>query len=244
MIYMEIIKVPDNKVKLFYKELWPLIPEDKWEKEDCINFNLKATELICKFYNIDFNIDEYKATKYGDYCVPFFLLQDLGIYGTITKSFINELSDYLKGKTVYDVCAGNGWYELFLLPYKDIKIYPFDIQECVETNVLFEGEYSRFIGAQVYDIIQEDGLVAVDSSSKDEIIFMSWPAYNDPFAYKVVKKMKSGQQLIYIGEDYEGCNGDNKFFDYLYDNFDLIKEFHTYATHNGLHDSAYVYEKK
>ena len=66
---MEIIKVPDNKVKLFYKELWPLIPEDKWEKEDCINFNLKDTELICKFYNIDFNIDEYTATKYGDYCV-------------------------------------------------------------------------------------------------------------------------------------------------------------------------------
>ena len=62
-----------------------------------------------------------------------------------------------------------------------------------------------------------DAIDAIKKFGKEvEFIIMSWPPYNEPIAYEVLKTMREvnpNLKLIFIGEDYGGCTADDNFFD-------------------------------
>jgi len=75
-------------------------------------------------------------------------------------------------------------------------------------------------------------------------VFMAWPPYDHPVAYQAVKAMNPGMFLIYVGEPYGGCTGDQSFFCYLNKHFVQSDTNAKIDNWMGLHDGVYVYMKK
>jgi hypothetical protein len=53
----------------------------------------------------------------------------------------------------------------------------------------------------------------------------------------------AGSWLIYIGEDENGCTGDDQFFNELSERWELKKS-HRIAQWDGIHDLIFVYERR
>jgi hypothetical protein len=74
-------------------------------------------------------------------------------------------------------------------------------------------------------------------------VFMAWPPYDHPMAYEVATAMLPGKLLLYVGESGGGCNGDDKFFGYLYENFEIVEDDISIPSWSGIYDSAVLYRK-
>ncbi len=61
-----------------------------------------------------------------------------------------------------------------------------------------------------FPVEQMDGTDAV-RRFPGRLILMSWPPCGEPFAFNVLKAMKPGQILVYIGEGNVGACGDSQF---------------------------------
>lgn len=81
-----------------------------------------------------------------------------------------------------------------------------------------------------------------------EIVLLSWPPYLEEFAFEVAKKMALGTILIYNGEGWGGCTGDDLFHEYLEDRFTVMEDITDqldlhHARFSGIHDRWTVYRK-
>jgi len=74
-------------------------------------------------------------------------------------------------------------------------------------------------------------------------VFMAWPPYDNPMAYDVVKNMEVGRTLVFVGETYGGCTGDDNFFIYLETNFEEIDIDFTVPSWKGIYDTIKFYKK-
>ena len=74
-------------------------------------------------------------------------------------------------------------------------------------------------------------------------VFMAWPPYDNPMAYEVVKNMGVGRKLVFVGEGYGGCTGDDNFFQYLETNFEEIDIDFTIPRWSGIYDGVRHYIK-
>ncbi len=84
---------------------------------------------------------------------------------------------------------------------------------------------------------------------KADCVVMSWPNYDENLAYRIARKMVSGQYLVYQGEGGGGCTGDYQFHNYLDDNFEYIEDDSCLigsggVQWDGMHDTWSVYRKK
>lgn len=84
---------------------------------------------------------------------------------------------------------------------------------------------------------------------KADCVVMCWPNYAQDLAYRIARKMVSGQTLIYQGEGWGGCTGDDDFHEYLDTNFhrleardEMINDKH--VQWDGIHDYWHIYVKK
>lgn len=80
-------------------------------------------------------------------------------------------------------------------------------------------------------------------------IVMSWPNYSQNLAYRIARKMESGQYLVYQGEGWGGCTGDDPFHQLLDEQFEVIKGRTQlvnagHITWYGMHDDWTIYRKR
>jgi len=73
-------------------------------------------------------------------------------------------------------------------------------------------------------------------------VFMAWPPFGDPSARKCAEQIKTGRKLIYVGEDWYGCNADDSFFDLMGREFREIETLRI-PRFSGINDSVVVYER-
>lgn len=96
------------------------------------------------------------------------------------------------------------------------------------------------------DILAMDAEAAVHYYN-DRNVFMAWPPYSDPTAYKVAKAMKAGTgiKLLYIGEGHWGCTADHDFHEYTSFDGDFTEAGHDIEIPRwpGIHDNAFLLEK-
>jgi len=92
------------------------------------------------------------------------------------------------------------------------------------------------------DVEEIDAISAVNKYNNRNV-FMAWPPYETSMAYDVALNMAPGKYLIYIGEGWGGCNGDDRFFQYLEDHFEEI-DYLQIPKWFGLNDYCSVYLKK
>ena len=80
-----------------------------------------------------------------------------------------------------------------------------------------------------------------ESIRKDhETLFLCWPPYNTPMAYKCLQAFK-GTYVIYIGEGYGGCTADDDFHETLEKDWKLIEKYRLLQW-SGIHDNLEVYK--
>jgi hypothetical protein len=147
-------------------------------------------------------------------------------------------SNYIIGRlaaacvgNVIDVGAGNGYLAHRLE------------QLGIDVTALDDGSWDKL----THTIWKRDITDSVENIliAAYNVVILSWPPYDKPFAHNTAKAMIPGQLLIYIGEGCGGCTGDDAFHEYLDNNFEEqctdINEYHTQFY--GLHDSIYFYRK-
>ena len=76
----------------------------------------------------------------------------------------------------------------------------------------------------------------------DRNVFMAWPPYDTPMAHETAISMEVGKYLIYVGESWGGCTGNDDFFMELRDNFEEITDL-MIPTWSGINDYCTVYKK-
>jgi 2-polyprenyl-3-methyl-5-hydroxy-6-metoxy-1,4-benzoquinol methylase len=137
----------------------------------------------------------------------------------LTKEVAHLLGKGLQGKKVIEVGCGSA-YLSHNLQKLGVDITPVDT---FVTSYCASGTFEKV----VYTAVVKEDATQMDLSGFD-VVIMSWPDYDKPFAAQITSNMKPGQVLIYQGESSYGCTGDDAFFELLFNSFEaypLISSF-------------------
>lgn len=154
-------------------------------------------------------------------------------WSLLTMDTALQLANICYGRRVADLGCGTGYltHVLRKLGVEDVTAYDMELHP------------HPFI-----DDIQQVDYTNVDLSQYD-IILLSWPPYHEPQAASVATRIQPHQLLIYQGEGYGGCTGDDNFHLMLRSDFVNVEEFtvNLNARHlnfHGIYDSWTVYRKQ
>jgi len=170
----------------------------------------------------------------------------------ITQEVANDMANFLLGKRVLEVCAGNGYIAKCIT----------DINSDMKSNVKFictdnyswegnEADTDTSFGNwsnHFYPVEKLDSVEAINKYHNEiDFVMVSWPPYSEPVAYEILKKcIEYKLPLIYIGEDWGGCTGDDRFFELISDKCIMESSIITnnYIPFEGIHDRIYVIKIK
>lgn len=154
----------------------------------------------------------------------------------LTTEVKEVLVNFLKGKGVLEVGSGTGYFAAHM---KQGGVEDYNAVDIWDPHY-WDERTPRYFG------IDGNSLDYIDNSY--DVIVMNWPPYDEPFGHQVVKKMVKGQVLIFEGEGYGGCTGDDDFFNYLDEHFTPMKELDDKLNEHhirfpGINDHWWVYVK-
>jgi hypothetical protein len=132
---------------------------------------------------------------------------------------------------VVEMGAGNGYWA-WMFEQAGIKVVAFDRSL---------DDYSNHWCVCEHWTTVSEGIPIVLKKYTDHALFLCWPPYDDPMAAKSLKAY-SGNTLIFVGEDYGGCTGDEEFFEILEKNWSTVKEIDI-PQWPGVHDAMSIYER-
>jgi len=149
----------------------------------------------------------------------------------------NEALDTIaKYGPIVELGAGAGYWA-YLLRSRGIVVEAYDKDPTTKMNVCgyeFETMWT--------DVAVGDTSVLQYYSGGKHALMLCWPCYDDPFAYNALTAYK-GNTLIYIGESWGGCTGDDQFFSLLRDEWECT-EVVDIPRWDSIRDSLFVYKRK
>lgn len=78
-----------------------------------------------------------------------------------------------------------------------------------------------------------------------DVILLSWPPYSKPFGAEVLKMIKEGTYVIYIGEEEGGCTGDDEMFQIIETQFDVVRDRDpNWKSFEYIHDNIMLLKKR
>ncbi len=150
----------------------------------------------------------------------------------LTVEFVKDLVGWLGGRSVLEVAGGVGHLSYWLRK-GGIEI------TCTDNKT--------WVPFMTYrPSVEELGAVeAVKKYSNVDVVLLSWPLYDEPLAHDVWQAMKPGQILLYIGEGWGGCTGDDKFHEVIGTEMEISESLNiNKLTFSGLHDWVSLYKKR
>lgn len=155
-----------------------------------------------------------------------------------SEDFFSELSDYLKGKEVLEIFAGNGLLARKLAD-RGVKI---------KATSLFSGHDGHDLGMH-FSVDQMDARKAIQVyGDQSDVLLVSWPVADNSIL-RALEFWKSEKPIVYIGEApnpdlpgmafLPGCACD-EFFERI----TWLKEFETYQPKNLIEKAGVVYLKE
>lgn len=168
-------------------------------------------------------LDAYKRVN-GNYSYRHELIKKYA-WAVPNQEALDTLALY---QPILEIGAGLGYWA-YLMQRRNIIVKPYDIKPVSYTN----GE-SWTIVFKMRDDIFDD--------TENWTLFLCWPPYEEAMAYNMISKYK-GKHVIYIGEGDGGCTADEKFHDYLYENFILTTTIQL-PQWFGMHDIMEVWDRK
>ena len=165
---------------------------------------------------------------------------DRGFYCKPSWEWIDPFANYLKGKKVLDVMAGNGLISLCL------KHHGVDIDACD----IATGDDNNYVTYKSWDFPIISGEKYIEEQAKRLLVYdtilLIWPEYmgdgSDKKICDIFLKTNPDGEIIFIGEDYGGCTGSEAFFEaYELEPFEEIDQH--YIPDWGIHDGIYKVER-
>ena len=158
----------------------------------------------------------------------------------LNSKTLEHLVTILGSDRVVEVFSGTGYLNYWLQYYRE----PDYVTKAYDSRM-----YRKYQAAWAKPYAgSKKNAFNVNLKSFDTVI-MCWPAYDENHAYRIVRKMKPGQRLIYQGEWWGGCTGNDQFFNYLDDHFiedldssDYLNSVST--SYVGINDNWYVFTKR
>lgn len=140
------------------------------------------------------------------------------------------------GNLVVDPMAGSGWWA-YLLTQAGVTVMASDVTPPNGTrdNVWHRGDSHVPVG-------RSDAADAVSLAPVGATLLLSWPPYDGDPGYRALKAYR-GNRVIYAGEGWGGCCGDDDMFELLRDEWDEVAE-HRPVQFYGLHDYVTTYQRK
>ena len=156
----------------------------------------------------------------------------------LTSGVATVLASFIGKRRTLDAGAGTGFISHHLQNLGAKNIIASDVGGDVFHSYGMSTVYKRDHVGNSLDLLP----------GKFEIVLLSWPPYEDEFAFEVVKKMALGTILIYNGEGWGGCTGDDLFHEYLEDRFTVMENITEqigvhHARFSGINDRWTVYRK-
>jgi hypothetical protein len=142
------------------------------------------------------------------------------------------LTEYIAGRKVIEIGAGTGYWA-WQLAQAGVDVLAYDTHDWVR--------YSRFVDTQFHPV--HEGSVEQLAEHPDRMLMLCWPDYNTPFALDAVTAY-TGDCLIYIGEGWGGCTGDEEFGRVLNDEWDLTVSSRFHINYGGINSYVGLYRRQ
>jgi len=158
-----------------------------------------------------------------------------GMFALVAWQWVRPLAKWIGEKRCLEVMAGRGWLSLAL---QSLGI------DIIATDDCSWPEYKKW-GEPVTKIEKLDAVEAVKKYGNNiDLLIISWP-YMDETAYNTIKKLNninSNVQIIYIGEEIDGCTANNDFHEHFQEieNEEFQKAVSGFQQWWGLHDRVYL----
>jgi hypothetical protein len=148
-----------------------------------------------------------------------------------TVAFVVEHAD---GRLI-DPLAGSGWWARVLT---DASV---DVIACDINPPASSTNQWHKAGVEHFPILLADARTAAVVHS-DRTLLLAWPPYDAPIGAEVVAAYGGGR-VIYVGEDWGGCCGDDSLFAAFGRDWVKVAE-HTPVQWDGIHDIVHVYDRR
>ncbi|RLF85284.1 hypothetical protein DRN34_04680 [Thermococci archaeon] len=142
---------------------------------------------------------------------------------------LNIISKY---SGIVEMGAGTGYWSR-LLQDMGVSILPFDQHV---------GEDNTYGHRRSWTTVYRGGDEILSKFSPSVNLFMCWPPYDTPMAYDCLMSFR-GKYLIYVGEGYYGCTGDDRFHCELEERWDGVL-YQDIPQWYGLNDGLYIYKRR
>lgn len=161
-------------------------------------------------------------------------------WSIVTSEEFDILARALRGRKVIDIGGGNGLYT------RELRRRKIDI---ALNDLVKDGTTDWYSRANQFVPVDLVGPISDFDISNANAFIMAWPSYDKTWTEGPVRRMKSGDILIYNGEGYGGCTGTNKFHDIIESDFIKLEEIENaldaiHITFGYVYDSWYIYVKK
>lgn len=133
------------------------------------------------------------------------------------------------GKPIVEVGAGSGYWAM-LLQNMGVTVVPID--KTPPPNTFAAKRYTQIIKGSCEDLPNFPGYV----------LMLCWPPYDKPLAADAIKTYQ-GSTIIYIGEGYGGCTGDDEFHKLLNADWEQKQEIRIPQWY-GIRDFMGIYQRK
>lgn len=149
-----------------------------------------------------------------------------------------EVVDYIKNSNLkwLSVGCGRGYFE-HILQLHGVDVIATD--KCnVSENMYFNGGIHRkFSYTELEKINASDAIIKYS----DRSVIFSWVSYDEAWGHEALCKIRSGINVLNIGEDLGGCTGDDSFNLHLTNKCELIEELPHY-TFPCIYDNVKLYK--
>ena len=158
-----------------------------------------------------------------------------GMFALVSWQWVRPLAKWIREKRCLEVMAGRGWLSLAL--------------QSLGVDIIAADDYSwskaRNWAEPVTEVEELDAVEAVKKYGNNiDLLIISWP-YMDETAYNTIKELNninSNVQIIYIGEEIDGCTANNDFHEHFQEIEDeeFQKAVSGFQQWWGLHDRVYL----
>lgn len=138
----------------------------------------------------------------------------------------DALRKIAKYSPIVEIGAGKGYWAN-LLSLRGVDIVAYDNWKNLKRKRWFDVQYSD------ESVVKQHG---------DRTLFLCWPPNDNEMAFNALKQY-TGETVIYIGEEKDGCTGTNSFFKFLKKNFNE-KEKIEIPKWPQMHDSMTIFKRK
>ena len=141
------------------------------------------------------------------------------------------LARHIAGRPVIELGAGTGYWA-WQLTQAGVDVVAYDSQEWVNNG--------RFTDRQFHPV--HEGSIERIAEHPDRMLMLCWPDYNTSFALDALNAY-AGDDLIYIGEGWGGCTGDEEFGKRLDEEWHPVDTSPHHVNFGGIHSDVGIYRR-